>query len=34
MGTNIKKIDWNKIGLAIYSYVVILLGIYAMRTNS
>ncbi|NRO51321.1 hypothetical protein IMAU30049_01930 [Lactobacillus helveticus] len=30
MGTNIKKIDWNKIGLAIYPYVVILLGIYLM----
>ncbi|CDI43102.1 Protein of unknown function [Lactobacillus helveticus CIRM-BIA 953] len=25
MGTNIKKIDWNKIGLAIYPYVVIYL---------
>ncbi len=33
MGTNIKKIDWNKIGLAIYSYVVILLGIYGEYMN-
>ncbi|RVU69872.1 MULTISPECIES: cell division protein [Lactobacillus] len=30
MNFNYKKVDWNRVGMAVYPYVVILIGIYLM----